>query len=386
MDKNRQEPFVIETVGGGADEQDKPLGTAVGFLKQKLAIIFGKGGDEAGKRLFSNNYEEIAEDKGPVKVLNLSSGMQYDKDRNYKNMAPGKKMSQKLFNWACETIEKLKERILDTIPVFSKRIMMGAAIALTTASIFAGGLGNDARSALKDNYSTLNPKFSDGYETLIEIDGSNKDLAGKYMADFIVEVLNEKIRDFENKNGNLSPNFNKQALVNDYASILTDSINVDVYANDGGKRAVIYFNQKDLDDFDAILERASEHGKKKDSRILNDQPSNPPDPKNISAYGGRINTDNSITFEYRGATSSSARQSATNLYAAWMNECVEAKMITNKSILDGVSNARNNIKVEQVSEHQWVASITISPELAQKMGLGSDAKTKTHHPTTSRGF
>ena len=386
MDKNRQEPFVIETVGGGVNEQDKPLGTAIGFFKKKLAIIFGKGGDEACKRLFSNNYEKIAEDKGPVNVLNLSSGMQHDKDRDYKDMAPGKKMSQELFSWACKTIEKLKERILDTIPVFSKKIMMGAMIALATGSLFAGGLGNDARSALKDNYSTLNPKFSDGYETLIEIDGSNKELAGKYMADFIVEVLNEKVRDFEDKNGKLPPNFNKQDFVNDYASILTDLINVEVYANNEGNRAVISINQKDLDDFDALLGKASEHGKKKDSRILNDQPSSPPDPKNISAYGGRINTDNSITFEYRGATSSSARQSATNLYAAWMQECVEAKMITNKSILDGVSNARNNIKVEQVSEHQWVASITISPELAQKMGLGSDAKTKTHYPTTSRGF
>ena len=384
MDKNRQEPFVIETVGGEADEQDKSLGTAVGFLKQKLAIIFGKGGDEAGKRLFSNNYEEIAEDKGPVNVLDLSSGMQYFKDRNYKDMAPGKKMSQKLFKWACETIEKLKERILDTIPVFSKKIAMGAVIALTTASLFAGGLGNDARSALKDNYSTLNPKFSDGYETLIEIDGSNKDLAGKYMADFIVEVLNEKVRDFEDKNGNLPSNFNKSAFVNDYASILTDLINVDIYADDGGKRAVISFNQKDLDDFDALLEKASKNRKGKDLRTLNDQPSSPPDPKNISVYGGRVNPDNSITFAYQGATASSARQSATNLYAAWMNECVEAKMIHNKSILDGVSNARNNIKVEQVSEHQWVASITVSPELAQKMGLVSDAKTKTH--PTYRGL
>ena len=380
MDKNRQEPFVIETVGGGADEQDKPLGTAIGFLKKKLAIILGKGGNEAGRRLLSNNPDE-----GPVNVLDLSSGMQYFKDRNYKDMAPGKKMSQKLFKWACETIEKLKERILNTIPMFSKKIMMGAMIALATGSLFAGGLGNDARSALKDNYSTLNPKFSDGYETLIEIDGSNKELAGKYMADFIVEVLNEKVRDFEDKNGKLPPNFNKQDFMNDYASILTDLINVDIYANDGGKRAVIYFNQKELDDFDDILGKASEHGKKNDSRILNDQPSSPPDPKNISAYGGRVNPDNSITFEYQGATASSARQSATNLYAAWMHECVEAKMIHNKSILDGVSNARNNIKVEQVSEHQWVASITLSPKHAQEIGLVSDAKTKTHQ-STSRDF
>lgn len=377
MDKNRQEPFTIETVGGGPDEQDKPLGTAIGFLKKKLAIIFGKGGHEAGKRLLP----KIAEDEGPVNVLDLSSGMQFFKGRNYKDMAPGKKMSQKLFKWACETIEKLKERILDTIPVLSKKIAMGAVIALTTASLFAGGLGNDARSALKDNYSTLNPKFSDGYETLIEIDGSNKDLAGKYMADFIVEVLNEKVRDFEYKNGNLPLNFNKQDFVNDYASILTESINVDIYANDGGKRAVIYFNQKDLDDFDAILGKASEHGKKNDSRILNDQPSSPPDPKNISAYGGRVNPDNSITFEYHGATASSARQSATNLYGAWMYNCAAENMTPNKSILDGVSNARNNIEVEQVSEHQYVARITLPAKLAQEMGLVSDAKTKTHQPT-----
>lgn len=380
MDKNRQEPFTIETVGDG-------LGAAAGIRDQDLIIGIGPDADKAIDSMISNpkKYSEIAGDKEIVNVLNLNSGKQSVKGRNGKDIFPGKKMSQELFDKACKIINKMKERILDTIPMLSKKIAMGAVIALTTASLFAGGLGKDAKSALKDNYSTLNPKFSDGYETLIEIDGSNKDLAGKYMADFIVEVLNEKVRAFEDKNGNLPSNFNKPAFVKDYASILTDLINVDIYADDGGKRAVISFNQKDLDDFDALLEKASKNGKEKDSRILNDQPSSPPDPRNISAYGGRVNPDNSITFEYHGATASSARQSATNLYGAWMYNCAAENMTPNKSILDGVSNARNNIKVEQVSEHQWVASITLPSKLAQEMGLVSDAKTKTRQ-STSRGF
>ena len=154
MDKNRQEPFTIETVDDG-------LGAALGIHDQDLIIGIGPDADKAIDSVISNpkKYSEIARDKETVNVLNLNSGKQSVKGRNGKDVFPGKKMSQELFGKACGIIDKMKERILDTISTLPKKIMMGAVIALTTASIFAGGLGRSTEKSLQERYSSLNPTF-----------------------------------------------------------------------------------------------------------------------------------------------------------------------------------------------------------------------------------
>ena len=367
----------------------------------------------SGKRLFSNNYEEIAEDKGPVKVLNLSSGMQHDKDRDYKDMAPGKKMSQELFSWACKTVEKLKERILGTIPVLSKKIAMGAVIAFTTASIFAGGLGRNTEQSLQERYSSLNPTFGKNWETTISVNMSNSSLGADYLCEFVDRMAKKIISDYENEHGEFK-HANKETIKKSVAAHLFTEYKAKI---NGDETTYIFDISKEIED---LLNAVKEEDKKRDNldgwgpddgdgkgdgknppksklsskqKSINEQtfsgepnPGGPgpagPDPAAVKQLiqfnNGQINSDNTVTFRYQAASINQAKTDATNYFQLFISACSLNGLTPTAKDLGDLTHALNSMKVTQ-NGSGWEAKVVLSDTFLNTVLKGLDS---TQHNTS----
>ena len=434
MDKNRQEPFTIETVGGEVNSKN-PLGLAAAFLENayKLVITLGKGGDEAAKRLFSNNYEKIARDNRPVYVLNASSGTQSSKDRNYRDKGPVKKMSKEWFNWVCKTIEKLKERILATIPVFSKKIAMGAMIAFTTASIFAGGLGRNAEQSLQERYSSLNPTFGKNWETTISVNAANMGVASNYVESFTLAFIHSAIAEYEKGHGPLPENFNRDRFAQDYygAMLANDNNSIIMKDKNGGVVITIADEErkgvfKQLDrlfaELDKLLEEQSKNkDKDKKQKIDGGDGPEPPDPQKTSLKNGssdrddssnqanaisggpgpagpdpaavkqliqfnngQINPDNTVTFRYQATSFNQARTDATNYFQLFISACSLNGLTPTAKDLGDLTRALNGMKVTQ-NGSGYVAEVVVSDSFLNTVLKGLDsnnAKVPTQHNTS----
>ena len=393
MDKNRQEPFTIEIVDDG-------LGAAAGIRDQDLIIGIGPDADKAIDSMISNpkKYSEIAGDKEIVNVLNLNSGKQSVKDRNGKDVFPGKKMSQELFGKACGIIDKMKERILDTISTLPKKIMMGAVIALTTASIFAGGLGRSTEKSLQERYSSLNPTFGKNWETTINVTMSNSSLASDYLCDFVDGMAEKVIEDYVKNHGKFK-NANMQEVKKSVAARIFNSYSA---KNQNLDSTTTYTfddeeSEKFLDEIKAEDNRR-EKEKGKEKKYDGPGPDDGPNPEKpnpvrldsaavkqlIQFNNGQINPDNTVTFKYQADSFNQARTEATNWFQLFISACSLNGLTPTAKDLGDLTRALNGMKVTQ-NGSGYVAEVVVSNTFLNTALNGLDpntAKTPTQHNTS----
>lgn len=393
MDKNRQEPFTIETVDDG-------LGAALGIHDQDLIIGIGPDADKAIDSVISNpkKYSEIARDKETVNVLNLNSGKQSVKGRNGKDVFPGKKMSQELFGKACGIIDKMKERILDTISTLPKKIMMGAVIALTTASIFAGGLGRSTEKSLQERYSSLNPTFGKNWETSINVTMSNSSLASDYLCDFVDGMAEKTIKDYVKEHGEFK-HANMQEVKKGVAARIFNSYSA---KNQNLDSITTYtFDDEESKKFlNEIKAEDNRRGKEKGKEKKYDGPGSDdgPDPEKtnpvrldsaavkqlIQFNNGQINPDNTVTFRYQAASFNQARTDARNWFQLFISACSLNGLTPTAKDLGDLTRALNGMKVTQ-NGSGYVAEVVVSNTFLNTAlnGLDSNtAKTPTQHNTS----
>ena len=374
QNKENQEPFIINTTGGEDNKQNKDIGAAVGILNK--AIIIGVGNIKASLKILSENFSKLAGDKKSVHIMDVTSGKEYEKDENGKDVAPERKMTGEVRNKAAGIINKMKDRILEGFTSVQKKVVMGAVIALATASLFAGGLGNDAKTTLQNNYSTLNPRFTDSYETLVEYNGGNKGLAGNYMADFLVEVFKEEVENYGKQKGGLPADAQEIAFT--LASNSTDVVKTDLYARDGSQYLEITVDEGAVKDrtegFIAVLE---EYKEAEQEKVADRLPSGGPDPNILSTFNGRLNSDGSATFEYTGASNLQAKTRADNLFTEYINSLVKDGKSKDAKTLSALTDAKNHVKTVQNSDGSYTSTIVLPKELVKTLGYTSGAeKTK----------
>lgn len=393
MDKNRQEPFTIEIVDDG-------LGAAAGIRDQDLIIGIGPDADKAIDSMISNpkKYSEIAGDKETVNVLNLNSSKQSVKGRNGKDVFPEKKMSQELFGKACGIIEKMKERILDTISTLPKKIMMGAVIALTTASIFAGGLGRSTEKSLQERYSSLNPTFGKNWETTINVTMSNSSLASDYLCDFVDGMAEKVIEDYVKKHGEFK-HANMQEVKKGVAARIFNSYSA---KNQNLDSTTTYTfddeeSEKFLDEIKAEDDRRKKE-KGKEKKYDGPGPDDGPNPEKpnpvrldsaavkqlIQFNNGQINPDNTVTFRYQADSFNQARTDATNWFQLFISACSLNGLTPTAKDLGDLTRALNGMKVTQ-NGSGYVAEVVVSNTRLNTVlnGLDSNnAKAPTQHNTS----
>lgn len=226
--KDRQEPIITEIVGDN-DNDNKKVGA--GFGKRGSGFAVSIGNDEAVKSLLDKNFEEIAGDKKSVRVLDVTAGKEYDKDKNWKDVSPERKMTEDVRKKAADLVKQCGKLILKRFTSARKKVLMGAVIALAATSLFAGGLGKEAQTTLQKNFSTMNPKFADGYEVLIDYNARTQGMLGNFTQDFLIEVFKDKLNEIK-KEQNLEGDFDK--IARKCAEKFSDKVEAIRYNDDRG--------------------------------------------------------------------------------------------------------------------------------------------------------
>ena len=241
QEKDRQEPIIIEIVGNNDNDNDK-VGASFGGRGTGLAVSIGD--DKASKRLLDKNFQELAGKNEFVRVLDVTAGKEYKKDENWKDVAPEKKMTEDVRKKAGDLIKRMGELILKKFTSTRKKVLMGAVIALAATSLFAGGLGKEAQTTLQKNYSTMNPKFADGYGVLIDYNARTQGMLGNFTQDFLIEVFKDKLNEIK-KEKNLEGDFDK--IARKCAEKFSDAVEATRYNDDRGIFAEVKINQDLVD-------------------------------------------------------------------------------------------------------------------------------------------
>ena len=241
QEKDRQESIIIEIVGNNDNDNDK-VGASFGGRGTGLAVSIGD--DKASKRLLDKNFHELAGKNEFVRVLDVTAGKEYKKDENWKDVAPEKKMTEDVRKKAADLIKRMGELILKKFTSTRKKVLMGAVIALAATSLFAGGLGKEAQTTLQKNYSTMNPKFADGYGVLIDYNARTQGMLGNFTQDFLIEVFKDKLNEIK-KEKNLEGDFDK--IARKCAEKFSDAVEATRYNDDRGIFAEVKINQDLVD-------------------------------------------------------------------------------------------------------------------------------------------
>ena len=237
QEKDRQEPIITEIVG---DNDNDNVKVGAGFSKRGSGFAVSIGNDEAVKSLLDKNFEEIAGDKKSVRVLDVTAGKEYDKDKNWKDVSPERKMTEDVRKKAADLVKQCGKLILKKVTSARKKVLMGAVIALAATSLFAGGLGKEAQTTLQKNYSTMNPKFADGYGVLIDYNARTQGMLGNFTQDFLIEVFKDKLNEIK-KEKNLEGDFDK--IARKCAEKFSDAVKATRYNDDRGIFAEIEIDQ-----------------------------------------------------------------------------------------------------------------------------------------------
>lgn len=237
QEKDRQEPIITEIVG---DNDNDNVKVGAGFSKRGSGFAVSIGNDEAVKSLLDKNFEEIAGDKKSVRVLDVTAGKEYDKDKNWKDVSPERKMTEDVRKKAADLVKQCGKLILKKFTSARKKVLMGAVIALAATSLFAGGLGKEAQTTLQKNYSTMNPKFADGYGVLIDYNARTQGMLGNFTQDFLIEVFKDKLNEIK-KEKNLEGDFDK--IARKCAEKFSDAVKATRYNDDRGIFAEIEIDQ-----------------------------------------------------------------------------------------------------------------------------------------------
>lgn len=390
QEKDRQEPIITKTVGADEKSSINEFGGALGIPgnENRPGAIFtiGGGGFKAAMAMIFEYGKKLFGKWDSVHIMDGTTGKESVKDENGLDRSPVKKMSKEVHAKALEVLRKGQGLLTKGISSFKKKLAVGVMISLATASLFAGGLGDASKANLQSNYSTFNPRFVNGaYDTMIEINGLNQGMTDKYLTDFITEVINTEIAEWEKENGTKVSEKVKQDVISKYGPEILDVTDI-ASGNSSKVGKFMTVTCQEGEEFDKLirdLRNDLDEGKAK--VIERDGTLPPPDINNLKSYHGTLNADGSATFTYDGPSEYNAKNRASTLFGDFITELSHAGRIPDGATQSELTKAKSfgAIQTSVNPDGTCTAKIHVSKDAMAKLGYEAPAQKQTRNAASN---
>ena len=387
QEKDRQEPIITKTVGAAEKSSINEFGGALGIPgnENRPGAIFtiGGGGFKAAMAMIFEYGKKLFGKWDSVHIMDGTTGKESVKDENGLDRSPVKKMSKEVHAKALEVLRKGQGLLTKEISSFKKKLAVGVMISLATASLFAGGLGDASKANLQSNYSTFNPRFVNGaYDTMIEINGLNQGMTDKYLTDFITEVINTEIAEWEKENGTKVSEKVKQDAISEYGPKILDVTDIQSgYSATLGSKCMT-ITCSDGADFDKLIrDLRNDLDKGKAKVIERDGTLPPPDINNLASYNGVLNADGSATFTYDGPSESIAKNRAATFFGELIAEWSRKGRISDGATQSELTKAKSigAIQTSVNPDGTCTAKIHVSKDAMAKLGYPAQEQSHNHN-------